>query len=844
MKIITLISLCCLLFVQPGLSHNQLAEKPADEEGPWIVLAHYQDKADVLALRPFYDLWKIDEKNQTVLMQVNHKADYQELLTRGFKVEPHKELMAQQRHLKAQKSRGVKTITNFPCYRTVQETFAAMSSMESNYPDLVTLVDIGDSWHKQQPGGDPGFDMQVVKITNQNVVDPNKPILYAMGSIHSREYPPAELVTRFAEHLLSNYGVDADVTWLVDHHEIHLLLQGNPDGRVISEGETSAFQRKNYNANHCAGGGGFFDMQGVDMNRNFEYLWNQGTGSSGDECRSNYRGLQAVSEPETAAINNYIQTLFPDQRGPGINDMAPLEKPGVYLDIHNVAELTLFPWGYADGAGQAPNHNQLQTLARRMSFYTGYRAEQSNASLGGADGASDDNAYGLLGVAAYTIELGESGFYSTCNAFDNTIWPDNLPAMIYAAKAARMPYTIASGPDVIDLPTTPLQVTIGQDIAVSGTATDLQFSTNNGIEATQNITGVKAYLQVPPWNNGAVATDMAAADGNFNSKSEGFSGTVATTGLAAGRYTLWFEATDAAGFTGVPSAVFVDVVNPGNLGTVTGVVRDSESNQAVPQARVTYDGQMTTTDGNGSYSIVTSATSSDLVVTKQDYVPQTINNVIITGGQTTTQDVLLLPTCDQTVFGVDVEAYSDINQALADSWSLSTASGSNDWRVVSGDDHTITTGRAFVATNVATVSDKSLVSPPMQIPMGLVQLSFWHKHQFESGNEDYDGGVIEISSNGGSSWTDLGNRITNNGYNGTLSGDFSNPLGGRSAFTDTLGTFTEVTVDLSSFAGQTVMIRWRMGTDNTTSAGDWVVDDIRLGDFTACDVIFVDDFEA
>ncbi len=798
----------------------------------------------MLALRPFYDLWKIDEKNQTVLLQVNHQADYQELFTRGFKVEQHQELMAQQQYLKAQKSRGVKTITNFPCYRTVQETFAAMNSMQSNYPNLVTLVDIGDSWHKQQPGGDPGHDMQVVKITNQNVVDPNKPILYAMGSIHSREYPPAELVTRFAEHLLANYGVDADVSWLVDHHEIHLLLQGNPDGRVISEGEADAFQRKNYNANHCLGGGGFGNMQGVDMNRNFEYLWNQGTGSSGVECQSNYRGTQAVSEPETEAINNYIQTLFPDQRGPGLNDMAPLDKPGVYLDIHNVAELTLFPWGYADGAGQAPNHKQLQTLARRMSFYTGYRAEQSNASLGGADGASDDNAYGLLGVAAYTIELGEGGFYSSCNAFDNTIWPDNLPAMIYAAKAARMPYTVASGPDVIDLPTAPLQVSLGQSIVVSGTATDLQFSTNNGIEPTQDITGIKAYLQTPSWNNGAVAVDMVAADGNFNSTSEGFTGTVPTTGLAVGRYTLWFEATDAAGDTGVPSAVFVDLVDPGNLGTLTGVVRDSGNNQAVAQASVTYDGQMATTDGSGSYSIQTSATSSDLTVTKLGYLPQTIANVSITGGQTTTQDVSLVPVCDQTVYGTDVEAYSDISQALADNWTLLTGAGSNDWRVVAGDDHTTTTGRAFVATDVANISDKSLVTPAVQLPTGPLQLSFWHKHQFESGNADYDGGVIELSTNGGSNWADLGSRITSNGYNGTLSTTFSNPLGGREAFTDSLGTFTEVTVDLADFAGQTVMIRWRMGTDDSTPAGDWLVDDIRLVNFTGCDVIFMDDFEA
>ncbi len=817
-------------------------------DGPWIVLAHYQDKDEVLALKPFYDLWRLDEKNRTVLMVVEHRADYQELIKRGFSLSFDKKLMKQQAYLQQKSLTGIKTITNFPCYRTVAETFDVMDDMSANYPNLVTLVDIGDSWEKTQ-NSNQGHDMQVVKLTNSGVIDPNKPVLYAMGSIHSREYPPAELVTRFAEYLLSEYGNNADVTWLLDYHEIHLLLQGNPDGRIISEGESSAFQRKNYNANHCPGGGGFGDMQGVDMNRNFEFLWNQGSGSSGTQCNQSYRGTTPVSEPETAAINNYIQSIFADQRADDLVTPAPDNTTGVYLDIHNVAELTLFPWGYdSPGAtGQAPNHQQLQTLARRMSYFTGYRAEQSNSTLGGADGASDDNAYGTLGVAAYTIELGEGGFYSSCSAFDNTIWPDNLPALIYAAKASRTPYISASGPDVIDLPQQPIQVVAGQMIDVSGTATDLRFNNSNGTEPTQNITAIKAYLATPSWASGAVAIDMAAVDGDFDSKSEGFIGSLDSTALADGRYTLWFEATDAAGVTGVPTAVFVDVVDSGNLGTVTGVVRDANSNALIEQAAVSYAGIIDMTDVNGVYSIQTSATSSDLSVNKLGYIEQTIAGLTTTGGQTTTQNILLEPSCDLEVLNVDVEAFADINQAISAGWSLVTGSGSNDWRVATGDNHTPGGSNAFVSTDVSSVSDKSLVTPVLSLAPD-AELVFWHKHDFESNNDDYDGGVIEISTDGGVNWVDLGSRITQNGYNGTLSTQFANPLGGRQAFVDNLGTFTEVKVDLSDFASQNVQLRWRMGTDNSTSAGDWKLDDIRVFAAQVCkdpsDLIFADGFEA
>ena len=809
--------------------------------GPWILLAYYEDKADVLALKPFYDLWKLDKKNQSVLLQVNHQADFQELLKRGFKVKLHQELMAQQEQLKQASRQGIKAIDNFPCYRTVDETFVDMNDMVVNYPDLVTLVDIGDSWHKTQPGGDPGYDMQVVKITNQNINAVDKPILYAMGSIHSREYPPAELVSRFAEHLLSEYGQDADVTWLVDYHEIHLLLQGNPDGRVISESESSASQRKNYNANHCPGGSGF-SQQGVDMNRNFLFQWNAGTGSSGDDCSEVFRGLSAASEPETLAINNYIQTLFPDQRPDDLVTPAPLDKPGVYLDIHNVAELTLFPFGYSNSAGQAPNHDQLQTLARKMSFFTGYTPEQSNASLGGADGASDDNAYGTLGVAAFTIELGESGFYSTCASFENTIWPDNLPSLIYAAKAARRPYELASGPDVINLPTNPIQVATGGSLNITGTATDLQFNNSNGAEATQNITAVNAYLDVPSWLPGASATALSSADGAFDSQLEDITGNIDVSGLAEGRYTLFLEATDAAGVTGVPAAVFVDVVDPANLATINGTVRDLANNNPIAMAQVTYDGVLVNTDNQGAYNIQVSATTSDLMVSKMGYISQQIPGLETTTGQTITQDFLLETSCEVELLNTDVESMNGIS----DGWTNPAGTGTNDWRVEAGDDHTIGNGKSFVATDVAVVTDKSLVSPAIALTEG-AELVFWHKHQFESGNDNYDGGVLEISVNGGT-WTDLGSAITQNGYNGTLNGGFSQPLGAREAFVDSLGTFTEVKVDLSAYANQNVNIRWRMGTDNSTSAGDWKVDDIQIISQEPCvvdhDLIFADDFES
>lgn len=54
------------------------------------------------------------------------------------------------------------------------------------------------------------------------------------------------------------------------------------------------------------------------------------------------------------------------------------------------------------------------------------------------DGTTDDFAYGELGLAAYTFELGTS-FFQSCSYFENNLVTWNIPALVYAAKAAQAP---------------------------------------------------------------------------------------------------------------------------------------------------------------------------------------------------------------------------------------------------------------------------------------------------------------------------------------------------------------------------------------------------------------------
>jgi len=56
-----------------------------------------------------------------------------------------------------------------------------------------------------------------------------------MTGIHTREYAPPDLASQWAECLIDDYGNNADITAMLDHTEIHLVLQANPDGRQVAE---------------------------------------------------------------------------------------------------------------------------------------------------------------------------------------------------------------------------------------------------------------------------------------------------------------------------------------------------------------------------------------------------------------------------------------------------------------------------------------------------------------------------------------------------------------------------------------------------------------------------------
>jgi Zn-dependent metalloprotease len=104
-------------------------------------------------------------------------------------------------------------------------------------------------------------------------------------------------------------------------------------------------------------------------------------------------------------------------------------------------------------------------------------------------------------------------------------------------------------------------------------------------------------------------------------------------------------------------------------------------------------------------------------------------------------------------------------------------------------------------------------------------MRFEHAWDFE---DYFDGGIVEYSTNGGSSWTNASSLFVENGPNGLISTAYGNPLGGQTGYVYDSGGSTASRVDLSSLAGQSIRFRWRVGSDSSVYDWGWFVDNVEV----------------
>lgn len=144
---------------------------------------------------------------------------------------------------------------------------------------------------------------------------------------------------------------------------------------------------------------------------------------------------------------------------------------------------------------------------------------------------------------------------------------------------------------------------------------------------------------------------------------------------------------------------------------------------------------------------------------------------------------------------------------------------------------------AFV-DDPAVVADKRLDTPDIFITSTSAQVLFRNGFNLEN---TFDGGVLEVSAliiNNGQ-FTDItdpavGGSFVNGGYTATISTAFQSPISGRQAWSGNSNGYINTVANLGPrVAGQTIKLRFRMGSDTSVSAVGWRVDTIVVTDVCA-----------
>jgi hypothetical protein len=235
-------------------------------------------------------------------------------------------------------------------YYTFNQIKNIADSLVAAYPSICKKVIFGQSASFEE--------LAALKISDNVDVDENEPEILFDGGIHGDEVGGSQNVIMFARDLCRDYGTNQTITDLINNREIWLYYCVNPWGRN---------NMSRYNVN------------GVDINRDFGYMWGYEGGSS-----------FPFSQPESKALRSCkLDNQF-----------------AVYTNYHSGTEIISYPW--SNRVTLAPDKAQFNALAQiyaNSSGYTSLAYGQGALVMYLIQGATKDFDYGSLGSVAWSIEI-------------------------------------------------------------------------------------------------------------------------------------------------------------------------------------------------------------------------------------------------------------------------------------------------------------------------------------------------------------------------------------------------------------------------------------------------------
>ncbi|PYQ10587.1 MAG: hypothetical protein DMH00_10660 [Acidobacteria bacterium] len=194
-----------------------------------------------------------------------------------------------------------------------------------------------------------------------------------------------------------------------------------------------------------------------------------------------------------------------------------------------------------------------------------------------------------------------------------------------------------------------------------------------------------------------------------------------------------------------------------------------------------------------------------------------------------------------TVFSQNFDGV--VAPALPAGWVATRPLGTSPalWATSSAATNRVSPPNGAITAGSTSMADNRLDSPLFAVPSAAsAQLTFNNNWSLEDG---FDGGVLEISINGGP-FTDIvgaGGSFVTGGYSGTISFEAGGSLAGRQAWTGSsiFGSngFVSTKVNLPAAAlGANIQLRWRAGFDasGNPSGSGWRIDDVVVSGLGCC----------
>jgi carboxypeptidase T len=292
-----------------------------------------------------------------------------------------------------------------------------------------------------------GRDCHAIKIAHGSQA--GRPCIFFLGGVHAREWGSPDILINFVEQLCDAFRTQSGITIggmsvtaaqiqdLVNKKDLCVFPQANPDGRHHSM-TVAADWRKNRRP--APAGSSNPDCVGVDLNRNYDFLWNYPVhfapnapvANSTNPCDPEvYIGPAPVSEPETKNVvwmfENFSNIRY-------------------FIDVHSYSEDILYSWGDDDDQTQKPQMN-FQNAAfdgkRGVANDTGYKEYIPAADKTAAVKLAKQMRTAIQAVRGrdYTV-MQSMSLYPTAGTSDDYAYSRHL---VNSSKPKVFSYTIEWG---------------------------------------------------------------------------------------------------------------------------------------------------------------------------------------------------------------------------------------------------------------------------------------------------------------------------------------------------------------------------------------------------------------